>query len=337
MIDKQIVEQKKKHDREEKILLLGAGESGKSTFLKQMKILHCGGFSSEEMELYKNTVVQNAIISCKCLVQGMEQLGIPIQMQENQNIADELLDLDPLTGNEGGLTPTVARKISQLWSDPGVKEAYKRNNEFIIQDTAAYFLDNIEKIADFNFQPGEADILYSRVKTTGIVEVEFVVDESHFRVVDVGGQRSERKKWINCFDDVTCVIFFVALSEYDQFLREDETVNRMKESLSLWEEIANHPIFKDTSMILFLNKVDLFQEKLKTSPITTCFPEYKGKNTFDAASKYMRERFIELRHQNRNLLRCHFTCTTDTTNVKTIFENVKEIIVQDSLERSGLK
>jgi len=40
---------------------------------------------------------------------------------------------------------------------------------------------------------------------------------------DVGGQRSERKKWIHCFEDVTAIIFCVAMSEYDQVLQEDET------------------------------------------------------------------------------------------------------------------
>jgi guanine nucleotide-binding protein G(i) subunit alpha len=44
-----------------------------------------------------------------------------------------------------------------------------------------------------------------------------------FRLFDVGGQRSERKKWIHCFEDVTAIIFCVAMSEYDQVLHEDET------------------------------------------------------------------------------------------------------------------
>lgn len=43
------------------------------------------------------------------------------------------------------------------------------------------------------------------------------------RLFDVGGQRSERKKWIHCFEDVTAIIFCVAMSEYDQVLHEDET------------------------------------------------------------------------------------------------------------------
>ena len=48
-----------------------------------------------------------------------------------------------------------------------------------------------------------------------------------FRLFDVGGQRSERKKWIHCFEDVTAIIFCVAMSEYDQVLHEDETTVRI--------------------------------------------------------------------------------------------------------------
>jgi hypothetical protein len=50
---------------------------------------------------------------------------------------------------------------------------------------------------------------------------------------DVGGQRSERKKWIHCFENVTTILFLVAISEYDQLLFEDETVNRMQEARKL--------------------------------------------------------------------------------------------------------
>ena len=49
---------------------------------------------------------------------------------------------------------------------------------------------------------------------------------SPYRIVDVGGQRSERKKWIHCFEDVTAILFFVALSAYDLGLREDGIVVR---------------------------------------------------------------------------------------------------------------
>ena len=66
-----------------------------------------------------------------------------------------------------------------------------------------------------------ADVLRSRVKTTGITETNFEIGELKYRMFDVGGQRSERKKWIHCFENVTAIVFLVAISEYDQMLYED--------------------------------------------------------------------------------------------------------------------
>ena len=83
----------------------------------------------------------------------------------------------------------------------------------------------------------------------------------------MGGQRSERKKWIHCFEDVTSIIFLVALSEYDLVLVEDETANRMQESLRLFDSICNNKYFSNTAFILFLNKKDSFAEKVGRSSI----------------------------------------------------------------------
>jgi guanine nucleotide-binding protein G(i) subunit alpha len=65
--------------------------------------------------------------------------------------------------------------------------------------------------------------LRSRVKTTGITETTFAIRGYTYRLFDVGGQRSERKKWIHCFEDVTAIVFLAACSEYDQVLLEDES------------------------------------------------------------------------------------------------------------------
>ena len=122
------------------------------------------------------------------------------------------------------------------------------------------------------------DVLRTRVKTTGIIETQFSYKGLHFKMFDVGGQRSERKKWIHCFEGVTAIIFCVALSGYDLVLAEDEEMNRMMESMKLFDSICNNKWFVETSIILFLNKKDLFEQKIKYSPLSVCFPEFKGKN-----------------------------------------------------------
>ena len=95
-------------------------------------------------------------------------------------------------------------------------------------------------------------------------------------MVDVGGQRSERRKWIHCFENVTSIIFLVALSEYDQILFESDNENRMEESKALFKTIITYPWFQNSSVILFLNKKDLLEEKIVYSHLVDYFPEYDG-------------------------------------------------------------
>ena len=105
-----------------------------------------------------------------------------------------------------------------LWKDGGVQTCFERSNEYQLIDCAKYFLDKVDVIKDEeNFQPTEQDILRARVLTSGIFETKFRVDKVKFHMFDVGGQRDERRKWIQCFNDVTAIIF-VAASRYANFL-----------------------------------------------------------------------------------------------------------------------
>ena len=98
-----------------------------------------------------------------------------------------------------------------------------------------------------------------------------------FHLFDVGGQRSQRRKWLHCFDNVEAVFFLAAISAYDQVLEEDSLTNRIKESIQLFGNIATNRWFENTSLVLFLNKTDLFAKKIVTTPLSDTFPEYEGK------------------------------------------------------------
>lgn len=157
-----------------------------------------------------------------------------------------------------------------------------------------------------------------------------------YRMLDVGGQRSERKKWIHCFEDVTAIIFLVAISEYDQVLIEDETVNRMQEALTLFDSICNSRWFEKTSTILFLNKTDLFKEKLHTSPLENYFPDYTHGDNYEKATEYIMQRFIVLNSSEHKQVYTHLTCATDTDQVKFVMSAVNDIILQANLRDVGL-
>jgi GTPase SAR1 family protein len=312
-----------------KLLLLGAGESGKSTLFKQMITIYGKGFPESERKTYTSIIYNNIISSMKVLITQSANYG-PI---EGANSAK--MRLDECKGDED-IDAELANHIQALWNDPGIQKTYDERAKYQLTDSASYFISKILEIGSETYIPSEQDVLRSRVRTTGIVENEFIIDGNQFKMFDVGGQRNERKKWIHCFENVTAVLFVAAISEYDQVLYEDENTNRMHEALNLFEEICNSRWFRETAMILFLNKRDLFAEKIVKVSLRTCFPDYDGADTYEDGCEFLQ---LEFEGKNRNpdkQVYCHITCATDTDNVSAVFNAVKDIIIRKSLNEAGL-
>jgi GTPase SAR1 family protein len=243
--------------------------------------------------------------------------------------------IDELKGDEA-IDGELGNVIANLWKDDSIQNAYTNRSQFQLTDSAKYFFERIKDVAAQNYLPTQQDVLRSRVRTTGIVENDFEIDGNKFKMFDVGGQRNERKKWIHCFENVTAVLFVVAISEYDQMLYEDESTNRMVEALNLFDEVCNSRWFQETSMILFLNKRDLFGDKIAKVPLTVCFPDYDGENTYEAGSEFLRSQFEAKNHNDAKIVYSHITCATDTDNIKVVFNAVKDIIIRQSLNEAGL-
>jgi GTPase SAR1 family protein len=313
-----------------KLLLLGAGESGKTTLFKQMISIYGKGLSPEEKASYIPVIHSNIINSMKTLIKYAPTYG-PVSSDLSKSVAR----LEELKGDEP-LTDEIAGHVAALWADSGIKTTYEKRASFQLTDTCNYFFDKVKEVASKNFAPSDADILRSRVRTTGIVENEFVIQNNKFKLFDVGGQRNERKKWIHCFEGVTAVLFVAAVSEYDQVLYEDETMNRMLEALTLFEEICNSRWFQETAMILFLNKRDLFEEKIKKVSLKTCFENYEGDNSFNDAIGFIAKQFEVRNHNDDKKLYIHPTCAPDRNQTKIVFDSVTDIIINQSLKEAGL-
>ncbi|KAA8651820.1 guanine nucleotide-binding protein subunit alpha gpaB [Aspergillus tanneri] len=334
-IDRKLDEDSRKLRRECKILLLGSGESGKSTIVKQMKIIHQNGYSPQELSLYRLTVYKNLMECAKSLIGAYDQFSVEPSSQKVRDyiqfISDYNIDPDPNTP----LDPKVGDAITYIWNDPCTATVLDHQNEFYLMDSAPYFFEEAKRISSRNYAPNVNDVLRARTKTTGIYETRFSMGQLSIHMFDVGGQRSERKKWIHCFENVTSIIFCVALSEYDQVLLEESNQNRMMESLVLFDSVVNSRWFMRTSIILFLNKVDLFRQKLPRSPLSNYFPDYSGGNDVNRAAKYLLWRFNQVNRAHLNLYP-HLTQATDTTNIRLVFAAVKETILQNALKDSGI-
>lgn len=328
--------------QEVKILLLGSGESGKSTILKQMKIINQNGYSQEELLMYKTTVYKNLIDCAKAVVAALKRFDMHITNDNGDAKALASADLELISSATISPDPDtvldhrLTRVVRLLWDSPAVRTMFnERRSEFYIMDSAPYFFDNVERIGNPDYIPNVNDILRARIKTTGVYESRFEMGGLNIHMYDVGGQRSERKKWIHCFDNVTLIIFCVALSEYDQVLLEENNQNRMAESLVLFESVINSQWFARTSVVLFLNKIDVFTEKLPYSPLENYFPDYTGGSDINKAAKYILWRFNQANRTGLNIYP-HLTQATDTSNIRLVFAAVKETILQNSLRDSGI-
>jgi len=311
-----------------KLLLLGTGDSGKSTFLKQMKIIHKDGFSTSEVKKFTEVLQQNCLSSMQIILQ-CDTVKISNQRKEAKEIILRA-GLDDL--------PNVVGEIKMLWQEKSIKDAFEKRSELHlnIPSSSDYYFENVERFVHENFQPMPEDIFRAKLKTTGITEVVFNFHEIEFTLVDVGGQRSERRKWLHCFDSVTCVIFLAALDEYDMTLEEDLTTNRLEESLRLFNEITGSKCFKNnSSWILFLNKFDLFKSKIKKIPLNKIFPDFPEENgsSIEEGVKYIEQRYRNSFEGER--LYPFVTCAIDTANCKNVFTVVQDTVITNALKEAG--
>ncbi|BFZ57343.1 Guanine nucleotide-binding protein alpha-2 subunit [Savitreella phatthalungensis] len=336
-IDRQIEDDARRLKKECKILLLGSGESGKTTIVKQMKIIHQSGYSEEERLMFRPTIHKNVLDGAKALCEALAKLSMAPAEEESALAADRILPymFQTETALTAPMDPQLVADIKQLWHDAKIPELLARQNEYYLMDSAPYFFEELDRIADVNYIPSEMDVLRARTKTTGIYETRFSMGNLSIHMFDVGGQRSERKKWIHCFEAVTSIIFCVALSEYDQVLLEESNQNRMTESLVLFDSVINSRWFVRTSIILFLNKIDIFKAKLPKSPLGDFFPDYQGGSDANKAAKYILYRFTQVNRAKLNIYP-HLTQATDTSNIRLVFAAVKETILQNALKDSGI-
>ena len=316
-----------------KLLLLGAGESGKSTIFKQMRVLFGAPLTEDEKQQITPVVYNNTITSMKILCSETKNMGYDGEVVVKDKL-DFMLGLDDACE----INDEIGGAIKDLWTDPGILQTWKRRAEFQIVESVKYYFNEIERIMKDDYVATQQDMLLARVRTSGIVTEKYVIDGVEFEMYDVGGQRNERKKWIHCFDDVTAVIFVAALSEYDQVLFEDSTANRMTEAVDLFGEICNNKVFQSSAMILFLNKKDLYEEKIKNVHIgdQPAFANFDGKvgdaDYYDKGIAYFLDMFTAQNTNPERQIYSHATCATDSKNVEVVFNSCKDIIMRKNME-----
>ncbi|KAG0816212.1 hypothetical protein G6F18_003395 [Rhizopus arrhizus] len=294
-IDKKIKADEKRLRSEVKVLLLGAGESGKSTILKQLRLIHASGFDVNERESFRIVVFSNIIMEMQTIFEAMQLLNITFENKENAQFVPLVQQVEQLKQREP-YPISLLKPLSSLWADKGVQRVRdEANTMFALHDNASYFFKQLDRFWQPDYTPTDQDIVRCRAKTTGIIETTFHIGPLTYRMFDVGGQR-------------------IAISGYDQRLVEDKDANQMHESLMLFDNIY------------------IFKKKILISPISKWFPDFEGDNhSYEQTVEYFKRRFQRLNQNDNKLLYIHYTDATDANLLQHVMEAVSDTILNENL------
>ncbi|KAL8681125.1 MAG: hypothetical protein Q9186_002718 [Xanthomendoza sp. 1 TL-2023] len=203
----------------------------------------------------------------------------------------------------------------------------------VIRTLAQSLMDNVEKILwpDDIDNPFDAS-LYVYVKTIGLYKSNIRMKLFEYEMIDVGGSRIMRKKWLHCMKGLDYVIYVADLNGYCQNLEEDPNMNQMLESLLAFEDITASPHVRSTPIFLFLNKADLFERNIVHHPISKAFPDYTGGVDYWKACRYMAESFVRRDQRPPGKLHCYVVDSLDTTAFQNAWQKVQEKIIHTTLK-----
>eukprot|EP01125_Pyxidicula_operculata_P003356 TRINITY_DN13_c0_g1_i5.p1 TRINITY_DN13_c0_g1~~TRINITY_DN13_c0_g1_i5.p1 ORF type:complete len:361 (-),score=73.39 TRINITY_DN13_c0_g1_i5:350-1396(-) len=335
-------EKKKKCKGDLKVITLGVAGSGKSTFVKQMKIIGNNGFENEELLSYKDILLKNIMIGIQELVKQAEKLDYQIDSGKRKHARF----FNELQVFETEWNEKIGAKVRALWEDKVIQQMWQLAPGYQLQMTQMdYLMANLDRFLQPDFVPSNEDVLHARQRTTG-QQTTIIYDQTikyNWNFIDVGGQKPERAKWTNILTENDChgVFWFLALDEFNMVSAEDASKTKMLISMELLSELVNYEKTQKLTMIIFLNKIDLFDKKLKNDKdlgdFQKLFPEFKKGDSLQKACDLVKGKvnaFCNIRDPEQLVF--YETNALDTPSMGDVFKNVKEKIFFNRLAASGL-
>jgi len=324
-----------------KVAILGTAASGKTTFFRQMHILWGSGFDSNENDNYIRILRSNFVSGMKELIQSCEELENNI----SKEYEDHVTLLKEYNYNEGAIPGDVMNGVKQLWEDQAIMNTWEKKDSLpnITIINFDYIVKQIDRLCEEGAVATNDDIVRCRQRTTGLGEIIFPYNKHYFHIFDVGGQKTERRKWdvLSTTQKPTAVLFFTSLIDFDiPLLTENSDETRMDESIEVWMELLDKEELQTSTIILLLNKCDLFEDKIKKVNMKDTFQDFDGDNDYDKGCEYIKKKFMTKAQENKKHdvenIHTHITCAIDTEIIKNVFEAVAGEIFKQRLAMNGL-
>ncbi|KAI0088998.1 G-alpha-domain-containing protein [Irpex rosettiformis] len=230
-----------------------------------------------------------------------------------------------------------------LWNDPTVRDVL-RKRKVRLEESPGFYLNDLARLTALDYCPSDEDVFKARLKTVGVCEYRFEMEASfevgtEWRIIDVGGSRSQVATWVPFFDDA--IIFLAPISAFDQTLVEDKSVNRLEDSVMLWKAICSNKLLEKVELILFMNKCDILEQKLRSGIRLAKYLRSFGDrpNDLENAQKFFRSKFSYIHREHSPLPRrfhCYFTSVTDTSTTSGILASVRDMVMREHLRKAKL-
>jgi len=270
------------------------------------------------------------------------------------------------------------KKVKSIWEDPAVKDVWESSKNYQVQVSQLnYLMDpiNLDRYLSSDFTPTDEDILRSRQRTAGAHSTRFVIEEYMWEIIDVGGQLPERAKWGRVLSSgVHAIIFFASLDEYNMESTEEVGKTKMEISLEVFRQVMLDEQTEETSRLLFLNKSDLFRQKILSKKglnefhekfqdfnnyLETGFASELGdierrefesfgekEKIYRAGLKFIENKFRaqvigdpdneeQVKFSQQMIVK--YTCAVDTNQIGSVFDAIKDKIFLSRMIKSGIR
>ncbi|KAI3638934.1 hypothetical protein MIR68_003432 [Amoeboaphelidium protococcarum] len=323
------------------IAFYGLNNSGKSTFVKILKLFYSqDGITDEERNYYLNTITINLISSLRELIQGMEKFNLSLDAGRDYSNLLEALDdsldsngISPafytMNKNSGsGDTSPLVRDILALQNDQGFRQVLQYRDALKVTPSFDYFISNVTRILSADYIPTDEDVLMCRSSTMSIGRERIVVDQERIvRCLDFGGYDFQRAKWPMHFTPKQAISIYVhSLPSYCDTTGDSHSVvqTMLQQSYNSFYEVANHRDLKDVPLVLLLNKKDLLVKTMETHPLSEYCGDYPAQDNGNvkAAIDYFSSKFTQLNHYPDRPFHIYITNALDIPQAKALLKKV---------------
>ena len=349
-----------------RMLIAGPALCGKTTISKQMQIVNCSdadeAFDREERQNFKSIIFMNVIEALVGILGYRRSRSLT-----NSDIEEGSNGTNTTSTNENGSarkTETTTSPVEKSLRTLAKLESKARANGQIHSDVVAkkymkelfddahfveefkkdlapisYFIHNSDRLLADNYEPTNDDILRARQRTAGFRVTKFTRDKYNWELYDVGGQINERRKWPDIIREHPCIatLFCASLGDMDAQVLEGKMRPLFDITVELFDSMVAQEAEERKTIVLFLNKTDIFKDKLKSGEIKMKnFPKFKGENTYENGVKYFEKLFTDLAARYKRNITIHATCALDTEQARIVLDSIMKDIVATRLINSDL-